>query len=333
MSNIIKIRFIITKIQIFPKVNQIIILAVIILVTPVRGEEKSEIDETNGDNLRRLRLMTWNLENYRVTPSDFGQPKSLRSRNIIAETVANYKPNILLLQEIGDENSIKNLQNLIKKYHWAMPYSASLISSEKTNVLNTALLSTCVIEKIPDNGLNHYLHMGQLLPIQRGILFCTAKTQHFGALSIICLHLKSHREVVFGDQEIMREKEAILVRKKLNSFMRQAPNALIVVGGDLNDHPNSKTLKVLKGTLASRLYDVRPTEKTSFSRNSNNGIAWTHYYQQEDSYSRFDYFLINRQLKNLIDYGNTFIVEREAWDLASDHRPLLMTIKIQQTPE
>lgn len=321
----IRICPIIPKFHNFPKINAkptISALFVAIFLQSVSGFQINDQSKATES----LRVMTWNLENYNVKSSKIGQPKTLKSRITVADTIAEFKPHLLLLQEVGNADSLKDLQKRIAKQNWKMVHSTFRLDEKNLQSLNTAILSVFPLENIHLNGSKSYLHLGQLMPIRRGILSCYVKWPYTDPIAVFCMHLKSQRNVPYGDQQIMRENEAILLRKSLNIFLRKHPDCLTIVGGDLNDHPNSKTLKIIKGRRSSALHDVNPSEQFEQDANYRRKTSWTHYYPEEGSYSRIDYFLINNRLRELIDYQETFVINKHNWGVASDHRPILMTI-------
>ena len=55
--------------------------------------------------------------------------------------------------------------------------------------------------------------------------------------------------------------------------------------------------------------------------------VWTHHWEYQDVYSRFDYVLVNKLAKADVDFDSSRILDLENWDQASDHRALLVVFE------
>ena len=80
-------------------------------------------------------------------------------------------------------------------------------------------------------------------------------------LFVIVCHLKSMRSQVRREQDYakkQRHAQAEIVQGFAADLLACNPQAAVVVLGDLNDVPGSKTLKLLKGTLLHNLLDDLP---------------------------------------------------------------------------
>ena len=75
-----------------------------------------------------------------------------------------------------------------------------------------------------------------------------------------------------------------------------------------------------KKTPEKRLYDLRPADQS--------GLFWTHWWNRNDVYSRIDYAFASYALVPEIIRDKTKIVHLpEFWIFASDHRPILITLR------
>jgi hypothetical protein len=74
--------------------------------------------------------------------------------------------------------------------------------------------------------------------------------------------------------------------------------------GDFNDLQDSKPVSAIMSGGATRLFDIRPAERNGDDDASANGgrasrrITRTHYYEKDDDFSRINYILLGRGLKN-----------------------------------
>ena len=57
------------------------------------------------------------------------------------------------------------------------------------------------------------------------------------------------------------------------------------------------------------------------------GELWTHFWDYQDVYSRFDYVLFSSSLREKLVGKKSHIVDDPAWGSASDHRALMLVLK------
>ena len=123
-------------------------------------------------------------------------------------------------------------------------------------------------------------------------------------------------------------KEAKLLREKVDADLKANPNANLVVLGDFNHTKDSPSTKVLIGHGKTKLVDTRPAERNGDNAPPEkawfdpNNITWTHYYGKEDSYSRIDYILLSPAMTKFWDKKETYVLAIPNWGVGSDHRPV-----------
>ncbi|HEY8991311.1 MAG TPA: endonuclease/exonuclease/phosphatase family protein, partial [Luteolibacter sp.] len=151
--------------------------------------------------------------------------------------------------------------------------------------------------------------------MQRGILDATIEVNG-RPVRFLGVHLKSKRPVEEGDQAAMRLQEAHLLRRHIDSLLAADPAARLVVYGDFNDTKASATVKTVKGEslVALPLADER-------------GEAWTHAWEAEDLYSRYDWIFVSPALKPRVDPPACRVLDSPDRRQASDHRPLLAVFR------
>ena len=137
----------------------------------------------------------------------------------------------------------------------------------------------------------------------------------------IGLHLKSKREVPEADQQLMRLNEARLARKHVDTILKSAPETNLIVTGDLNALRHEPSVKLLQGIYGEFDYLAALPLADPY------GQTWTHYWNFADVYSRFDFALYSKGLSPEIDRENSAIHHWPDWYLASDHRPLVISIR------
>jgi endonuclease/exonuclease/phosphatase family metal-dependent hydrolase len=85
----------------------------------------------------------------------------------------------------------------------------------------------------------------------RGVLDATVEARG-KSYRFLGVHLKSKREVEDGDQELMRQGEARLLRKHVDSIFEADADARLVVYGDFNDTRPSPSFRTVTGRRFQR---------------------------------------------------------------------------------
>ncbi|MCB1230899.1 MAG: endonuclease/exonuclease/phosphatase family protein [Verrucomicrobiae bacterium] len=272
-----------------------------------------------------IRFVAWNLKNYlamerRVSGeivSDAPKPEDEIER--VIATLAEAKPDILGVCELGDAGYLEDLRERLSKNGVDLPHTELIISADGWN-RNLALLSRFpIVSRDSRNDLTYLIGQTRF-PVQRGFLDVTVAVNESYRLRCLGLHLKSKREIPEADQSEMRRNEAHLIRQHIDTILDKEPGTNLLVYGDFNDTPNETPVKAIRGRFGSDTYlgDLRPTDPF--------GFRWTHYWSYADTYSRFDYLLFSDGLKSEIDKNSAAILHPEDWEKASDHRAL--TVKL-----
>jgi endonuclease/exonuclease/phosphatase family metal-dependent hydrolase len=128
-----------------------------------------------------------------------------------------------------------------------------------------------------------------------------------------------------GDEEAMREQEALALREKVDALLRDNPDLNMVVLGDFNDVQDSKSTRGLIGKGRFALLDTRPAERSCYGENAAGprNVTWTYFYQKEDTYQRIDYLLLSGGMAREWNKDETYVFAEPNWGVASDHRPII----------
>ncbi len=267
----------------------------------------------------------YNLKNYlamerrvndEVVPD---APKPENEIKAVIEGLAAIRPDILGVCEIGDETHLADLQARLKAEGIDLPHTELVRDAAGWN-RNLALLSRHPIVARNSRDDHTYELEGTRHAFQRGILDVKIAISSSYHLRYIGLHLKSKREVPEGDETLMRLHEARLARQHLDAILGEEPGANLIVMGDLNDHRPEAPVKTIQGGFGGKGY------LTALGLADPFGFRWTHHWSFADSYSRFDYALVNEGLSKELVRDACRIHHWEDWDEASDHRPLVVTI-------
>ena len=290
-------------------------------VTPVAADPVVDSDPAEEGSVR---FIAYNVENW-LTMDRYvdgkslkGSPKPEKEKLAIAELLADAKPDILGISEIGNEEDVKDLQAYLAKAGHPMPHTHLNRGADPTRSL--VLISRFPIGKTVMRDDLTYSSKGREYAMQRGILDATVETPA-GAYRFLGLHLKSKRETEDGDQEDMRRNEGHLLRREIDEILSEDPDARLVVYGDLNDTRQSSTIRTIHGG------GKNPKSLLMIALKDSRGHFWTHHWDFQDVYSRIDYVLVSGALRNSIDWDRCKIIDNDAVAAASDHRPLLVILK------
>ena len=168
---------------------------------------------------------------------------------------------------------------------------------------------------------------GRLLRTSRGFVEVEFEAPEGLRVTLLAAHLKSKRETGWPSEASIREAEARALRHHVDALLERDPGARIIVAGDLNDHQDSRPLRLLKSRGPRALLDLRPGERRGgdpANRTHNADAAtWTHHYAKEDSYGRFDYILVSPALRRHWRPEGSFVADVPGGSRASDHRPVV----------
>ena len=120
--------------------------------------------------------------------------------------------------------------------------------------------------------------------------------------------------------------EAVILRERVEKILESAPEAPLLVFGDFNDTKNSPVVKSVAG---------RPGTRRSLAilpLADRQGDQWTYHWEESGEYSRIDYIMVNQPLRRLVLRGGTGLRREKNWFVASDHRPMIVTIRLPESP-
>jgi endonuclease/exonuclease/phosphatase family metal-dependent hydrolase len=275
-----------------------------------------------------FRVVSYNLRNWlrmerRVGGEVVAQaPKPESERAAAVRLLADLRPDVLGVCEIGTDEDVADLQARLAAAGVALPHR--LLHQGADAERRLALLSRFPV--IADNSVSdlRYTLGTQTLRFQRGLLDATLQVTPDYHLRLIGTHLKSRREVDEGDQAVMRRHEAVLLREHVEKILEVAPQTNLLLYGDFNDTKNEQPIKVIQGRFGEKNY------LRDLGLEDADGHRFTYYWNFADSYDRIDFAFVNDGLWPEIDTRNSFVAKDPAWLKASDHRPLVIVIRPQE---
>jgi len=271
---------------------------------------------------RELRIISYNTYNFQ--PLSRPQVKSPESRKMVAEIIASLSPEIAVLIEVGGREGLQELLALLKEKKTDYPFSSVVEGQDPERRI--AIIARFTPQLVAHETSSTYNLKGQEVRVQRGFAHLVFAFANGYRLHLVAAHLKSKMFDRLGQTD-MRRYEARLLRYLVNEIQEKEPQANILVAGDFNDSPDSSPLNTLynrRAQEAKQLFDLRPGDS--------HGLCWTYLYDPGDSYSRIDYLLASLALLPEVDFSKTRIPEIADWYIASDHRPVLVTLQPADQP-
>ena len=294
-------------------------------------DPQQDIESLTGTELR---FLSYNVKNY-LTMSRYvdgerkDRRKPAREVDALVEIIIDARPDILGICEIGTREDLVELQTKLADGGLRLDYTEHAGGADTTRQLG--LLSRYPIVATDSQGAGGSLTYKSVdadnrpkeFAMQRGILDATVAigSQQIRFLGV---HLKSKREIPEGHQDLMRRHEAYLLRKHADSILEDNPEALLCVYGDLNDTRRESPVRSIQGPTQSTRY-LEPLHHTD-----SRGHVWTHYWEYQQVYSRFDYVLASRSLRPLFNQKDSYIIDSPGWSKASDHRALVSIFKLER---
>jgi endonuclease/exonuclease/phosphatase family metal-dependent hydrolase len=278
-----------------------------------------------------FRVAVWNVENYLDAPSGTRPAKPPESRAKVRDTLLAIRPDVVALTEMGGTNALLELRESLRARGLDLLHWEHVVGAD-TNI-HVAVLSRFPIAARRPHTADAYLLHGRRFPVARGFAEVDVRAGARYDFTLLVAHLKSRRVVAEGDEEDMREQEALLLRAKVDAVFARSPQANLVVCGDFNDTKDSRAVRALMGRAGSRaaLVDTRPAERNGDTTPARSPrwdpprVTWTHYFAKEDIFSRFDYVLLSAGMAREWVREETHVFMQPDWALASDHRPLVVT--------
>lgn len=271
-----------------------------------------------------LRFIAYNVENW-LTMDRYvdrknlkGAPKPESEKQAVVQLLARHTPDVIGLCEIGTAADLAEIQEDLKAAGLNLPHSHYTGGSDPTRHLG--LLSRFPITSTAKPAESEYQLAGQTFAINRGVLDATLEARG-KSYRFLGVHLKSKRDSEQGDQEAIRLQEARLLRRHVDSILASNGDARFVVYGDFNDTRATPAIKAITGNYND------PAYLTAIPAKDSRDQAWTHHWALHDIYSRIDFVMVSRGLRDDVDFQAAKIIDDTDWDKASDHRAVLAIFK------
>lgn len=273
-----------------------------------------------------LTIATYNIENYLVTDRMVegvyhqAYPKPEVEKAALRQVIGEISPDILAVEEMGPQPFLDEFQRDLKRVGQDFPFAVLLEAADPDR--HVAVLSKVPFKEVRRHAKLETNYFGHKQPVKRGALEVVFATDA-GDFSLFVIHLKSRYTERNDDPEsaIQRAQEAEAVRDLVLSRYPDPTKARFMVCGDWNDTRGTRPVRALqkRGTLS--LGELLPATDS-------HGETWTHYWRREETYSHIDYLLVSPALKSFVVGGRARIVDGPGVAEASDHRPLVLQLKV-----
>lgn len=269
-------------------------------------------------------VMTYNLQQYSLMDRDGGgaadDPKPQEECGAVVQLIANAKPGVLFIQEMGDEITFAGFRKALESAGMHYPY-VELLQRGKIEV-NLAVLSRYPIVSVQHRTNDWYSISSAKVPVARGFLDVDIQVNPDYRFRLLGAHLKSKVYSPLGQTE-MRRNEARLLNKAVRGILKENPDINLLVAGDMNDNYASAPLREVQGRRGGELTDLRPLDSA--------GDAWTCFQASTDNHSRFDYLFVSEGMASEVVEGGTRVVRDPLTYKASDHRPVIGVFRAEET--
>ena len=274
----------------------------------------------------RITLATYNVENYvsvgRRVDGIYREnyPKPAQEKAALNAIIAGLHADVIVLQEMGPRPYLRELQRDLERFGAPYPFGEVLQANDaERHVAVLARLPFAQLVKHDELRVNYF---GSSRAVKRGLLEAKFKVGRV-LLTVFGVHLKSRLTERADDEQsaILRLEEARAVR---DLILREFPDpsaAAFVLLGDCNDVPKSKPITALLHRGKTKIFEMVPAADSR-------GERWTEWYRREDSYSRIDYAMVSPGIAAAVVDQSARIADDPETLIASDHRPVVVTLDL-----
>lgn len=273
---------------------------------------------------RVFSVATYNVENLtlmdRNGDGQENNPKPEEEMEALVRVFRHMNADIVALQEVGSDAQLAGLQQRLARNGVRYPYREILRGADP--VRRVAVLSRFPIVSSAEYVEDVFRLQDIEFRMGRGILAVEIEPRPGYNMVLLVVHLKSKRYHPQNSNRI-RQEEAKIVRSYVTSLLAAQPDLNLILAGDMNDTPNTASIRTLIGPAAGTaapLLDLRFPDS--------NGLYWTQHWKYGDTYSRFDYLFASPGMAadavagGVDRPGKGRIVDHPATVTASDHRPV-----------
>ena len=273
----------------------------------------------------RLRIATYNLRNYlevdRWVDGSYRPhyPKPEMEKTALRKALIEVGPDILIVQEMGPEPFLLELQRDLRREGLALPHAYLARGSDKErHVALLSKLKPVALETHEDLGFDYF---GEIIPVKRGIL--EAVFQHGKwRWKVYGLHLKSRWTDVEDDPLSARRRrsEVLAIRKRVMQ-RHEEDGVPYILAGDFNDVRSNSPIRLLQNRGKTQVANMVECWDSR-------GEVWTYFYAKEETYSRVDYIFLSPDFPAVVEYNHGHVFDAAGSMDGSDHRLVWVDLEL-----
>ena len=275
-----------------------------------------------------LSIATYNVANYNLTDRQIEggfmtqYPKPEIEKTALRRVIGELDVDVLVLQEIGGESFLRELQRDLRSEGLDYPHTTVLAAADDQR--RVGALSRIPFSKVGRHTDLDFKYFEGREFVKRGMLEMRFEVEA-GELTVFVLHLKSRLTERRDDPlaERRRGAEATAARDRILELFPDPGEHDFMILGDLNSGPRDRPVRAFsrRGNL-----EIAHLVPVSDSR----GETWTHRYRRNDAYTRVDHVLVSERLLRSVRDGHGVISDQPDVMRASDHRPV--TVRLSWDP-
>ena len=288
-------------------------LLLLAFVAPLLAEER--------DPAKGIVFCSYNVRNYigrdQASAERKTKPKPEKEIEALIKVISEIAPDVLGVCEMGTPAAFDDFKARLEKA--GLGYKDSEYVSADDEDRHLVLLSRFPIVHRDSAPKVRYTLNGTQQSVKRGFLDVTLQITPGYQLRCVGAHLKSKLPTPEGEA-LIRRHEAAKLREHLDAILTENPAANLLCYGDFNDAKNQPMFSEVSG--------VRGTagHMTDLAARDAHGDRWTHHWPVADEYSRIDYLFASPGLLPEVKRETATVYRSEIWEIASDHRPVFVTI-------
>lgn len=273
-----------------------------------------------------LRIATYNLENYgaadRVTAAGYRRdyPKPEAAKAALRAVIKALAADVLILQEMGGPAYLEELRRDLRAEGLDYGYGMVLEADDEDRHL-AVLARQAPVAVIPHADLR-FRYLDGEGSLKRGLLELKLATAG-GEITVWGVHLKSRFTDRPDDPRSAKRRggEATAIRDLILQRHPDPRTARFVILGDFNDGRTSQAVRFMVKRGKTTIAELLPARDSR-------GEVWTYAYRKEDTYQRVDHILVSPGLRDQVVDGQATIVDSPETLEASDHRPVVVTLRL-----
>jgi len=288
-----------------------------------------------GGKEKTLRIATYNVENlydryddpYTVKDSRVDQdtsPKRARELYALSKVIKSVNADIIALQEVENRGFLAEYN---KSYLGDLNYKyVILIEGNSSKTTRGRGIDVAVLSRVPVYSATTFQYYqfplnekeNSTATFSRDFLYVKLIPENFPPINLFVLHTISRRGGAYAHYRRIAEANGAV--KVISNELGKEKDPWIIIAGDFNDTPNSRSVNAYLDVPGNQLKRVpaRDYKKKEYT-----------FYGKGGSYppSILDHILVSKPVENALVSPIAKIWNDKSAATASDHRPVYITLR------